>query len=160
MFTWLKFHSVCTKSVHRGQSAQLIASIWVLIEQDLHPATQDCTRVSMLQWTTCVWNGTISGSSCPLLPPLPLQFSHKPLTYPMCSRGKHQKTNQEQTPGNHIRSLYYKLEPGLTSPLTHRTVWWSSPELSSGQGFIGSGKQRVEMQTDAIKSNNTNVSVY
>ena len=42
-----------------------------------------------------------------------------------------------------LESLYYKLEFGPT----HRTVfWWGSPELSMGQGFIGSGSKWLRVQ--------------
>lgn len=57
----LSVHQECAQ----GPSAQLIASNCVLTEQDYHPAAQHCTRVSMLTWATCVWNGTISAQAVP-----------------------------------------------------------------------------------------------
>ena len=47
-----------------------------------------------------------------------------------------------------IGSLFTSSGLGLAySPPTHRMVWWSSPEPSSEQGFIGNGKQGVSVSS-------------
>lgn len=67
-------------------------------------------------------------------------ISHASVLGSIC---EHQKTNQGPVPMQSHQGLYLQAQAWAYSPPTHRMVWWSGSELSSGQGFIGNGRQGV-----------------